>query len=244
MTAGEPSPGWDAERGRLRLTRRQLAGLAATVEGAPADDDLTAALGRAGLANDRGRLVGGAALAAVAAASFAVRLRLWRVPCGEPGRRLELVAGPDGLVAFVPDDPAEPDQVGDPDEVGEVIAQPPERVAVTLWRMLGLGPRPDPPRPTVEVEAATLRQAFDQGDAALGRQLGVDPSELVLLRVDAARRDGDAEIATLAVIDAGSHGVWEGRGDAAAMTLVPRSSEGVFAGLARLQREARAEAPS
>lgn len=236
-TPDEQSVGWDAERSRLRLTRRQLAGLAAMAEGAPVDDDVMAALRQGHMLDDGGRLVGGAALAAVASVSFNLRLRLWRIPWGEPGRHLELVAGPDGVVAFVPDDP------GEPEGVGEVVAQPPHRAAVTLWRMLRLEPRRDPQRSEVEVAVAELREGVELRDSSLARRLGVDAEELTLLRVDAVGRGGDdAEVASLLVIDAGSRGLWEGRGGAAAVTLTPRSSEAVFAGLARLQLKARAEA--
>lgn len=230
---GELEVGWHAERGVLRLERARLTDVAALAGGGEVDAATLGQLRDEGVVDADGRLAAGPALAGVASVAARLRLTATRVPCGGPGRRLELVAGPRGLVGFVPDDPQQPGGVG------EVLAQPPDRVAATLWRLLRLGPRPDPPRSAVEVDAEVVRAAFDDGEATLAGRLGASPDQVALVRLDGVERSGSGQVAALVAVDAGRRGLWEATGDAAAVTLTPRTGEAVFAGLARVQGEAR-----
>lgn len=188
---------WSDAGGQLRLAARHVAALAALTQGhvpdrADAVDDLRAA----GMLDATGQPVGQLATLGHIAADATLRLTVNRSSVGGPVRTMRGTVGPSGMVGLL--DAAD-------DAVGQAIAQPIHRLTVTLWRLLGLGPRPLATT-SATLDPAELQACFAEGRTGLLTELGADPAATVLTRLDVDAPERGDPVAVV-VVDAGD-GLW------------------------------------
>lgn len=222
-------PSWDPVRGRLRLSARQLGVLAAQVHAAKADthEHDVQELVKAGLLKVDGAVP--INLRAVATAAAGVRAQVAVTRRARRGDvRVGITWGEAGVIVM---------RAAGADRVTDIAVQPPTRLARTVWRVLQLGPRPDPSgRAAVEVDTDALLAPFSDREAAWTGWLGIDPATLVLDRLD-VKADPRRPPASWALLDGGAHGLWDVTSAEAGgrLTLTPTSASAAYAAIAALQ---------
>lgn len=223
------APWWDARRGRLRLSPRQLGALADLVRDGQADvgDPAARELIVAGLLTDGGVLPAGLRAVAAAAADARGQVAVTRL-MRRGAVRVGVTWGESGVLVM---------RAAGADELGDVILQPSTCLARSLWRVLQLGPRPSTPdRATVEVAAAALLAPFARGSARWTRTLRIDAGAMVLNRLDVVA-DTKRPPATWALLDAGRRGLWKVTSPSldSPFTISPTSPAATYAEIGALQ---------
>jgi len=185
----------------LRLSPRQVGVLAAVVHSSSPDTEEPAVreLLDAGLLRADGAVPAALVGVAVAAAGARVQMAVTRLACG--GRaRVGITWGEDGIVVMRQLEAA---------TVGDVVVQPPVRLGRTIWRIMQLGHRPtSPERGDITVDIDALLAPFIGGSGAWVSALGIDPTVMVLNRVDALVGPHRPAL-SWALLDGGPRGLWE-----------------------------------
>lgn len=194
----------------------------------PSDDPSVAELAAGGLISGEGCVANAVLAVAVAAASTLVRLDIARVGVGRT-RGVQVWWSPVGLL-MGPAGPA--------DLVDDVAFCHPSALARTLWRLLQLGPRPQPDGALGPLSAENLLAPFDgSGGSQRGwlRSVTAQPGLATLDRIDLRMAPDNAPV-TLVLVDT-PEGLWEITSqDGAAFHVRASSSTAIFSTFAAWQR--------